>query len=296
MIVFGGLRKIVDALGLSDLVYVGFGSVWFSDFMIAHRDLRIETMVSIESNSIVFKRAQFNRPFRTIDIFKGLSADVIPVLLTKKKYVDRPWIVWLDYEKPIDQDSVNELSDLVNTLPPNSALIVTCNARAQRYGGATKRIDWLQALFGDAVESTLTQSMVDDDVSFMDTLRRTMQNFLLSTALQNARAGGYVPAFSLGYQDGSPMVTVGGILPGIANVSTVQGVVRKRNWEGLVNKPIITAPLTMKEVAALQSQLPNRLKLTRKHIRSLGFDLEEKQIESFASHYLLYPNFAQISS
>lgn len=278
------------------MVYLGFGSVWFSDFVIAHRDLRIDTMISIESNPIIFKRAQFNRPFRTIRVVEGESSEVIPVLLTEQEYLDRPWIVWLDYDGPIEEKCLGELSYLINNLPPNSALIMTCSARPHRYAKPAKRVAALNALFGDSIGMTLDDSMVEDDIPFMNTLRQAIENFLVSTALQNARAGGFVPAFNLGYQDGSPMVTVGGILPSIGNLSTVQSLTQKKRWEGRLEQPISTAPLTMKEVSALQSQLPSRAKLTRNRVQRMGFDLEEKQIEAFASHYLLYPNFVQIAN
>jgi hypothetical protein len=296
LIVFNGLRKIVDTLALENMVYLGFGSVWFSDFVIAHRDLRIDTMISIESDPIIFKRAQFNRPYRTLRVVEGESDEVIPDLLTEQRYLDRPWIVWLDYDGPINEKCLDELSYLINNLPPNSALIMTCSARPHRYAKPAKRADSLNELFGDSMGMTLDDSMVDEDVSFMNTLRQAIENFLLSTALQNARAGGFVPAFNLGYQDGSPMVTVGGILPSVGNTSTAQSLTRKKHWGGRVKQPITTAPLTMKEVGALQSLLPSRTRLTRKRVERLGFDLEEKQIESFANHYLLYPNFVQIAN
>jgi hypothetical protein len=296
LIVFNGLRRVADTLALENMVYLGFGSVWFSDFVLAHRGLRINTMLSIESNPIIYRRALFNRPFRTVQVFEGESDDLIPELLTNDEFLDRPWIVWLDYDGPIDEKCLNELAYLVNNLPQNSALITTCNARPHRYGKPAKRVDSLNSLFGDLIGMTLDDSMVENDVPFMNTLRQAIENFLLSTALQNARAGGFVPAFNVGYQDGPPMVTVGGILPSVGNTSTVQGLTRKRDWEGLVSHPITTAPLTMKEVGALQAQLPSRKKITRKRVQRLGFDLEEEQIDSFARHYLLYPNFVQAAT
>jgi hypothetical protein len=294
--VFNGLRKVVDALALESIVYLGFGSVWFSDFILAHRDLRIDTMLSIESNPIIFKRALFNRPYRTIQVFEGDSDDVIPELLIEPEYQDRPWIVWLDYDGPLDEKCRDEMSYLINNLPPNSALIMTCNARPYKYGKPAKRVESLNSLFGDSIGMTLVDSMVEDEVPFINTLRQAIENFMLSTALQNSRAGGFVPAFNIGYQDGPPMVTVGGILPSVGNASTIQGLTRRKSWEGLVKHPITTAPLTMKEVGALQAQLPSRTRITRKRVQRLGFDLDEHQIDSFARHYLLYPNFVQAAT
>ena len=81
LIVFDGLRRIIDTCALEDLIYIGLGSVWFTDFILAHRNLGIETMFSIEQDDIVFKRAEFNKPYRTLEVIHGESQDVVPELL-----------------------------------------------------------------------------------------------------------------------------------------------------------------------------------------------------------------------
>ena len=35
-IVFQGLRRIFDVMDLGNTIYVGFGSIWFTDFVQAH--------------------------------------------------------------------------------------------------------------------------------------------------------------------------------------------------------------------------------------------------------------------
>lgn len=91
------------------------------------------------------------------------------------------------------------------------------------------------------------------------------------------------------------MITVGGFLPSPGNVKPARDLIGSNDWTGQVSGPIITPPLTSKEVAALQAQLPRRQALTRKQVQRLGFDLDETQIESFVAHYLKYPTFAQVS-
>src|SRR3954470_22753066 len=103
-IVFMGLSRLRRALDGMEFVYVGLGSVWFVDFDLAHRELGIENMVSIESDPTLYRRATFNKPYRTVEVIEGTSYDVIPALLSDRDDLTRhPWILWLDYDEAIDE-------------------------------------------------------------------------------------------------------------------------------------------------------------------------------------------------
>ena len=47
-IVFNGIRLLMERMKLECPVYIGFGSVWFSDFLVAHKMLGINDMRSME--------------------------------------------------------------------------------------------------------------------------------------------------------------------------------------------------------------------------------------------------------
>ena len=49
---------------VENYVYVGFGSIWFSDFMLMHRSLGIKDMISIEHSIESRDRIEDNKPFR----------------------------------------------------------------------------------------------------------------------------------------------------------------------------------------------------------------------------------------
>ena len=79
-LVFEGVRSLQAHLDLERLVYVGFGSIWFSDFLMAHKLLGVDDMVSIEADDIGFQRAIFNSPYATVRVRHGNSFDVLPSL------------------------------------------------------------------------------------------------------------------------------------------------------------------------------------------------------------------------
>lgn len=53
-------------------------------------------------------------------------------------------------------------------------------------------------------------------------------------------------------------------------------------------------PMTLREVAVLQAELPCVGELTRARVQELGFDLLDHQIRSFQTYYKYLPNFAEI--
>jgi hypothetical protein len=294
-IVFDCLDRVIETLHLTNLVYLGMGSVWFADFMLAHRLLGIETMISVEDDEIIFKRAEFNKPFRTVEVLYGSSVDVIPPLLTRDDLAGRPWIAWLDYDDEMDEDKLEELDELLRTLPHNSVLLTTFQAHPKGYGILQERPKRIKTIFGDAAPEGLSNRAYKDHERMMAILAKATEDFLVARSIQSARLGGFVPMVRLMYVDSMPMVTVGGILPSQENEAAARQLVADPNWPGIVTEVIQVPPLTPREVSALQAQLPNSTQLRREDVIKLGFDLAEEQLRSFTYHYLRYPQFAQIS-
>lgn len=297
VIVFEGLRRLTKIYKDTNFVYIGFGSVWFIDFDMAHRELGIETMISIESDAVLFNRAKFNKPYRTIEVLHGKSHDVLPMLLAEQPgLAARPWVVWLDYDEVLDETKLDELSELVLSLPGNSFLLTTFSAAAQRYEPKPiNRLGRFEELFGDAfpVERFKSVRSLSDEPKVMTALGDAVIGHLKARSVEIARPGGFIPAFNLQYQDGTPMATAGGVLPTPDLVEAVREEIEKPDWPCLGREPIITPPLTAKEVSSLRSLLPCSDALSRNDVRKLGFDLMDHQIASFCEHYLKYPSFVQ---
>ena len=292
-IIFDGIRELQAHLDLERLVYLGFGSIWFTDFVMAHKLLKIDDMVSIEANDIGFRRAQFNSPYATVRVKHGLSNVVIPTLYDDEIIKHRPWLVWLDYDYCFNESVKDDVLSLVENAPANSLVIFTFNGHEMEYGAAQDRPDRLRNLFGDVVPDDLSKRACKDE-KMQETLADIALNYMQAVAADLARPGGFVPAFRLIYKDSAPMVTVGGILPAKGAAQIANAVVADHTWLCRPEKRIIAPHLTMREAALLQSQLPRSEQLSRSIILGLGFDLEEEQIETFQTYYKQYPAFAQI--
>jgi len=292
-IIFDGVRELQSHLDLERLAYVGFGSVWFTDFIAAHKTLRIDEMVSIEANDVGYRRALFNVPYATIRVKSGLSGEILPTLYDDEIIKGRPWLVWLDYDYCFDETVRDDVRWLIENAPTNSIVIFTFNGHEMQYGNAQDRPTRLRELFGDVVPDDLSKRSCKDE-RMQDTLADFALDYMRSIAADLARPGGFLSAFRVIYKDSAPMVTVGGVLPAKGAVRAATEIISAGPWPCKPEKRIIAPHLTIREAAVLQSQLPRGDQLTRALIHKLGFDLEEEQIETFQHYYKQYPAFAQI--
>lgn len=294
-LVFEGVRLLQAQLNFEEMIYVGFGSIWFTDFVLAHKLLGIQDMFSIEANEIGFARAKYNAPYATVRVLNGYARDVLPELFAHSSAAHRPWMAWLDFDYAFDEAMSDDIRLLIENAPQNSVVVVTFNANEMKYGKAPERPARLRQIFGSVVPDDLSARACKDERA-QETLANISLDHMKSIAAEISRPGGFVPAFRLIYRDQSPMVTVGGVLPAKGASVIAEGVVQNATWPAKPQKPIMAPHLTIREASALQSKLPCQGRLSREIVQSLGFDLPEEQIEAFATYYRQYPSFAQVIS
>lgn len=292
-LVFEGLSRLFSAVGIENPIYVGFGSIWFTDFIQAHKLLDIEDMVSIEANDIGFRRANFNKVYRTLRVLHGRSGTLLPEVLSIQGYCARPWIIWLDYDSALSEEIIDDMRWVIKHAPPNSIVLFTLSATQNAYGRPKQRPIRLQNLLGDVVPDELSKEDCSEE-AIPNTLASLLLDFLKSEVAEVARPGGFIEAFRLAYIDSVAMVTVGGILPTIGATPAAKAEVLGGRWSAIVQDVIEAPIMTLREIAALQTELPSEELLTRDRVKELGFDLQERQIQSFQKYYKLLPSFAEI--
>lgn len=292
-LIFDGVRMLQKDFDCSDQIYVGFGSIWFVDFQLAHRALGIKDMRSIEADEVGYSRALFNRPFKTIEVSNQPSGEALPLLFDDEAINKRPWLIWLDYDCALNEEIIDDARSIIERAPPNSIYLLTFSATPQAYGKPNQRVERLRQLLGGIVPDGMAKETCSAE-NLAETLASLTTDFLVSVATAAARPGGFRPAFNVVYTDSVTMVTVGGVLPAHGAVPAIKATIGHPKWPGNVKGRIEAPHLTLREAAILQSQLPRKTKLSRKAINRLGFDLREEQIASFEKYYLHYPSFAQI--
>ena len=292
-IVFDGIRILKSKLELADMVYIGLGSIWFTDFVMAHKSLDIRDMVSMESDDIGYSRADFNKPYATVRVRHGHSSQVLAELYEDENFHTRPWVVWLDYDSHLDEVLRDDIRSVIEKSPENTVFLVTFNGRDNLYGHANERTSRLRDLFGAVVPDELPKERCKGD-QMQDTLADLTIDFMKSIVAESTRQGGFAPAFRTIYEDTTPMVTVGGFMPSIEKSGMAKCVIDDKTLKCRPEGHIVAPLLTIREAAILQSLLPTTDGLSRDIVRSIGFDLEDDQIETFEKYYREYPIFAQI--
>ena len=294
-LVFEGIRSLQIIMALKDPVYVGLGSIWFTDFVMAHKLLHITDMISIEKDPVGYRRALFNAPYATVRVVQGHSTKVLPTLYVDPSLSGRPWVVWLDFDIEMNESLTDDVRSVIENAPQDSFFLITFNGKDIRYGNAKDRPHRLRDIFGDVVPDNLSRQQCKD-AQMEQTLADVAIDFMISVSAEAARPGSFIPAFRAIYKDTSPMVTVGGIMASPDNIRKVQGAVERSSWRCRPLERIVAPHLTIREAATLQSALPREGSLTRRAVRSLKFDLEEEQIRIFEQYYKEYPAFVQMVS
>ncbi|MBI1814414.1 MAG: hypothetical protein HYR72_05510 [Deltaproteobacteria bacterium] len=298
--IFEALARYVSVFPKRRFSYVGFGSMWFSDFLYAHRRLGVKTLTSVERTE-GYRRAVFNRPFKCVRVVEGNSSEVLPSLSWKDAS-----IVWLDYDYVPESESLQDIALLASKLASGSVLIVTYDARPPWKDGdkAKAREAALRRVFGDAVPFTSKKRTgaktqkpgpgLTHQSEYMPTLVSLLWTHLKNLLVQNGRAVSekptWAPLFSFHYRDGAPMVTIGAALLNPHDALHVhEGELSSHlpylRGEALFR--IAIPPLTQKERTELDRRLPSRNV-------NLPFPLAQEQIESYADLYRYYPLFAEV--
>jgi hypothetical protein len=284
---------------VEDYRYVGFGSMWFVDFILLHKVLRISKMVSIELQPKAADRARFNAPYCCIEVIAGESTIILPTLGLDAG----PHLLWLDYDSDLAGPLFGDLPIVCGSLTSGSILIVTVNVHP---GQLQKQAEDGKQIAREAVLAQLLQR----PVASIPTEATTKAGFseyasqaiaetissLVRTASGNALS--FRLLYNFHYADGAPMVTVGGMILNGSDADLLdQCGPSVYGYGGTAERcEILTPPLTRKEKAALDTLMPRSTAITQSQVEALGFSLGKEQVLSYDRFYRLYPLFSELAS
>ena len=205
---------------LENYRYVGFGSTAFVDFILFHKILGINTMISIENREEDKARFEFNNPFDCIRIEFGDSNDVLTSLVWNIKT-----ILWLDYDDRLTKSFLQDIACASMNLISGSMLVVTVNVESvpppDRPFSDEKLQNYRLEEFKNRVGnkkvplSVKGKNLEGDEMAatcgdvIFNEIRQTLRD--RNGLLPDERKVKYNPLFNFRYQDGAKMLTVGGI-------------------------------------------------------------------------------------
>jgi hypothetical protein len=297
--VFGRLRPFQS---ISDYTYVGFGSVWFADFVLFHRALGIRDMLSIERVAEARQRIEANKPYRSIVVSYKDSSRVLPKLSWEKRH-----LIWLDYDEPLTVAMLRDVTTVCARARSGSVLAVSVPCHAAREIDAAEEeahgpssIERFQQTFG---RERLSQDVSEIDLQgwpFAALSRRILFSEIeQSLAVRNAlipdpEKMSFRTICEIEYEDGVKMTTVVGIFTSEADTPIFEAC----KFDSLDFMPargskirIRIPKLTVREIRTLEQQLP---RLPKKAL-SRG-SIPAAEAKAFADLYRYLPNFAILES
>lgn len=285
------LRRLAAFGRVETYRYIGFGALYFSDFVLFHKSLGMRHMISVEHEKKNEESFEFNKPYDCITIKYGESNDILPQL---------PWdvrtVLWLDYDGRLDESVLRDIEYFANHGMPGSVIIVTVNAHPD-----PKDSDPIKTL-REAVSGrkVVPSHLRKEDLQSWGLARvcaGIIRNDILEVLFDRSaprQAGSkfcYKQLFNFHYSDGARMLTTGGIIYDEGQSGIVDGC----SFDSLPFVVVgddafrIEVPkLTYREILYLDSQLPcadvDQLET---------FGIPRGDVESYRQLYRYFPRFAE---
>ena len=276
--------------------YIGFGSPYFTDFRLYHKELHISNMLSFEIDESQRRRVEFNKPFKCINIKIGKSTNLLPYIDWTEYSKD---FIWMDYDNELDYSMFLDCETIFRNVQAGSIYLITCNKQLSKY---SENIDIFNEDFGDIAPIDINNKHFTGESDF-STIRRMFLNKIGETlsyrnsGLPENEKLVFRQLFFFTYKDGAPMVCFGGLLDFLNSGYSL----KKRDLDKYdfirtgEDRYIIDPPnLTYKEIHLLNSYLPdspNRFE----NKKSISF-IPKKELTKYRKLYKYLPNYMDVLS
>lgn len=290
-------RMIIDLLQrmtaagfqIRDYQYTGLGSIYFVDFILFHRLLGLQKLLSVEHDTSIVKRIEFNRPFGLVETQMKSIGDVIPTLGSDARH-----LLWMDYDYVLDRNVVIDTSNAGYRLSEGSLILITVDLKQPSgHENANACMDYYREEAGAYFEAGW-----NGDQFTPSALPMTVSRILMN-ALRNGMSGRsdvrFLSLFRFLYADGThPMLTIGGLLGTTTEeeklrACDLRGVDFVRRDETSPPFEIVVPRLTRKERLYLDSFMP-----CGEGWVPAEFELSKEDAMHYRSIYRYHPWYAEL--
>jgi hypothetical protein len=203
--------------------YVGFGGFKFYDFLLLYRFIGITRFTSIEHDTTMQKRAEYNRPIGNIELVKGKFSKFV------REYKDQgTTIFWLDYDSRLASPIISDIIDCASIIRASSCLFVTVNCEMPPQFtelSISGRLATIKQNFRHYA-ADVTEEMMESK-----TFHFAVEKILLAAfrnAFAQSTSGQINLDFRVRYLDGTQMITMGGFILDPDEFASLQDIMRER--------------------------------------------------------------------
>lgn len=300
------LSSISTVKDITSYQYIGFGSTYFADFSLFHRNLGISQMISIEGEESAQDRCEFNKPFSCIELKIGKSSNVLPNLDINSKNS----IIWLDYDGIISETVFSDINTVVGMMKPDSFFMLSINAELNLLQTASNENDEdgsKQKLISRVGERRFPNKYLEKKLTqklYLEILYQCiMQEIYTVIQKRNGMEENKVKfhqSVHFEYRDGARMITIGGFLFQENEEESrlnKMGIQRLSFYCNSSNAYSIRCPiLSLREMQALNSHLPCKAIDEKGDFEDKelnNFPIDNREINQYALLYRYFPNFAE---
>ena len=257
---------------ISDYRYVGMGANRFYDFMLLHKYLGTTNMISLEHDPKMVRRAEYNKPYKFIDLVSSSANDFI----SANDYNGNS-IYWMDYDTSIQQTVVRDVASLGPKLVLGDFVFFTVCAEVPGYlqkMNGRDRLSELTDRFGDLANSLKINDV--ENANFVIAVHRILHAAFKST-LASRKEGRFRTFFQVEYKDGVKMFTYGGLFSTAQMSSDYLKIIKSRipflKQRSLTRYVIKKFDLTDKERRLFDLAATSRMNSAKEkqQMRKLGF-------------------------
>ena len=289
------LVDILDRLkrhcDISDYTYYGFGGPYLEDCRLIHDRCPEIQIVSIENNEQTFKRQEFHRFTKNLELRYEDFADFLLNFSSSGRE-----IIWLDYTDR-EYRRFNEFKNILGKVSEKSVVKITI--RAERDGQNLER-------FKEEYPKMLPSLTPQDNIIEVSELVKLLQD-MLQIAAQRALPASGESVFQLlnssYYREPTRMLNVTGIVCNKNEVSEIQQWFKDWDFLNLTweNPREIDVPiLSIKERLHLEQHMPTPDRTGHTLSDALGYKIDKskahiKKLKQYEEFYQYYPYFARVS-
>ena len=290
---------------LSNYLYVGFGSTYFADFILFHKALGIQKLISIEGDDAMEERVRFNNPYSCIDILIGQSTEMLPEVPWEKQKS----ILWLDYTSTLEGYMFNDMATFFNRAQSGSVFIISVNVDIQdQTESKTTNEKIKKKLEKDSeVKKRIHNNQLKKDLkkeNYYSIIRGVIHEEILDiinarNKIESIDKLNYKQIFNFLYKDGAAMLTIGGILFSEKDRDKISKMTFE-NMDFFKDKDeyfeIIVPNLTSREIKTLDKYLPNinNDALAKKQAQDeLKNVISNDVIDKYSKIYRYFPYFTE---
>lgn len=313
-------RRLSFIDDLKNYRYIGFGSTYFSDFELIHKELNITNLISIEADSGSAPRFEFNRPYSCVDIKFDYSYNILPTL-----NYDTKDIIWLDYDGMFDTYILDDIDTIISNVKMGSMFLISLNVEnpklilceEDKLDHQKRKIKTQEKLeeINELLQGYLNVEDEMDPLNIKNSIFKgwnfakkcsNLINDQINKSIKNRESReqkgiSYQQLFNFYYADGSKMLTIGGIIFDDELVESVKSC----NFDNL--------DFIRKSQEALEIKVPNltfrEIKYLNKYIsldditkfpkdvsgKRIDTIVPQREIKMYHEVYRYFPTFSETS-